>query len=86
MSVKQPTRIDVFRELTSPKGTFDYEQCSHLLGEDYDSFVRFCDEVKLIPEEIDMMEIAEIINDTKHGRKVIYGVRLTSGEAFTFET
>ena len=53
------TRIDVFSELVSPKGTFDYDKCSQLLGENYDSFVYFCDAVNQIPEEIDTMTVME---------------------------
>ena len=86
MAFTSPTRIDVFRELTSPGGTFDYERCCKILGEDYEHFVRFCDEVKLIPEDIETIDIAAIVNDDKHGRKVIYGVELTSGTKMQFET
>lgn len=86
MAISQPTRIDVLRELTSPGGTFDYSRCCQILGEDYDNFVRFCDEVRLIPEDIEVIDIAEVVNDEKHGRKVIYGVKLTSGTKMQFET
>ena len=57
MEGKRTTRIDVFSELVSPKGTFDYTKCSQLLGENYDSFVYFCDAVNQIPEEIDKMSV-----------------------------
>jgi hypothetical protein len=85
MSIKQPTRIDVFTELTSPKGTFDYEKCCKLLGDDYDSFVKFCDAVKLIPEEIETMEVVNL-NIPRDNKKVIFEVCLTSGEKMQFET
>ena len=53
------TRIDVFSELVSPKGTFDHEKCSQLLGKNYDSFVYFCDAVNQIPEDIATITMTE---------------------------
>ena len=77
------TRIDVFTELTSPKGTFDYDRCCKLLGDNYDNFVRFCDTVRLIPEEIDTMDVIEI---SREKGKAIFSVSLTNGETMQFET
>lgn len=59
MRGNKTTRIDVFSELVSPKGTFDYDKCSQLLGENYDSFVYFCDAVNQIPEDIETMTMTE---------------------------
>ena len=59
MQGNKTTRIDVFSELVSPKGTFDYDKCSQLLGENYDSFVYFCDAVNQIPEDIETMTMTE---------------------------
>jgi hypothetical protein len=85
MSLKQPTKIDVFNELVSPKGTFDYDRCCQLLGQDYDSFVQFCDAIKLIPDEIDTLSVKDFVDD-RHGRKVIFEVSLNSGDKMQFET
>jgi hypothetical protein len=81
--MRQPTRIDVFSELTSPKGTFDYDMCCQLLGDNYDNFVRFCEAARLIPEDIDTMDVLEI-SPERH--KVIFEVSLVSGEKMQFET
>lgn len=77
------TRIDVFLELTSPQGTFDYDRCCQLLGDNYDNFVRFCDNVRLIPEEIDTMDVIEV---SKERGKVIFSVSLVNGDKMQFET
>ena len=82
-SSKKISRIDVFSELTSPKGTFDYEKCSQMLGDYYDNFVRFCDAIDLIPEDIESMKIVEVCPERN---KVIYSVTQTNGEKKQFET
>ena len=77
------TRIDVFSELTSPDGVFDFQRCENLLGENYDNFIRFCDQVQLIPEEI---ETLEVINVSPERHKAIFGVTLSNGESLQFES
>lgn len=77
------TRIDVFSELTSPDGVFDFQRCENLLGENYDNFIRFCDQVQLIPEEI---ETLEVINVSPERHKAIFGVTLCDGESIQFES
>lgn len=77
------TRIDIFNELTAPQGTFDYERCDMLLGDNYEKFVNFCDQVRLIPEEIATLDILEVIPDQD---KIIFTVSLVDGEEFQFET
>lgn len=86
MSMKQPTRIEVFKELTSPKGTFDYDRCSQILGDDYDNFVRLCDAVRLIPEEIETIDMLEVKREHHPDRKVIFELSLTTGDKMQFET
>ena len=77
------TRIDVFSELTSPDGVFDFQRCENLLGENYDNFIRFCDQVQLIPEEI---ETLEVINVSPERHNAIFGVTLCDGESIQFES
>ena len=77
------TRIDVFSELTSPDGVFDFQRCENLLYENYDNFIRFCDQVQLIPEEI---ETLEVINVSPERHKAIFGVTLCDGESIQFES
>ena len=77
------TRIDVFSELTSPDGVFDFQKCEDLLGDNYDNFIRFCDQVQLIPEEI---ETLEVINVSPERHKAIFGVTLCDGESIQFES
>lgn len=77
------TRVDIFSELTSPSGTFDYDKCSQILGDYYDNFVRFCDAIDLIPEEIESVEITNVCPEK---RKVIYSATLCNGETVQMET
>ncbi len=77
------TRIDVFSELTSPDGVFDFQRCENLLGENYDNFIRFCDQVQLIPEEIETLEVIDV-SPERH--KAIFGVTLCDGESMQFES
>lgn len=80
---KRSTRIEIFSELTSPSGSFDYDKCSQLLGDYYDNFMRFCDEIDLIPEDIESMEIVEVCPERN---KVIYKTKLCNGEIRQMET
>lgn len=80
---KRSTRIEIFSELTSPSGSFDYDKCSQLLGDYYDNFMRFCDEIDLIPEDIESMEIVEVCPERS---KVIYKTKLCNGEIRQMET
>ena len=77
------TRVDIFSELTSPSGTFDYDKCSQILGEYQDNFVRFCDAIDLIPEEIESVEITNVCPEKQ---KVIYSATLCNGETVQMET
>ena len=77
------TRIDVFSELTSPDGVFDFQRCENLLGENYDNFIRFCYQVQLIPEEIETLEVIDV-SPERH--KAIFGVTLCDGESMQFES
>jgi hypothetical protein len=54
-----------------------------LLGDNYEKFVNFCDQVRLIPEEIATLDILEVIPDQD---KIIFTVSLVDGEEFQFET
>ena len=76
------SRIDVFNELTKPKGTFDYEKCCKLLGDNYDSFVNFCEAIKLIPEEIDHLEVVSF-NDTNN--TAFFSIMLLNGNRLDLE-
>ena len=77
------SRIDIFSELTSPSGTFDYDKCSQILGDYYDNFVRFCDAIDLIPEDIESVEIVEVCPEKG---KVIYSAKLRYREVTQMET
>ncbi len=81
MSVKYK-RIEVFSELTFPNGTFDYNRCAQLLGDNYDSFVEFCEAVNLIPEEIDKMSVVDI---NPENNRVRFEVSLRDGKDIHFE-
>lgn len=77
------TRIDVFSELTSPDGVFNFQRCEDLLGDNYDNFIRFCDHVQLIPEDIETLEVIDV-SPERH--KAIFGVTLCGGESLQFES
>lgn len=82
MDGSRNNRINVFNELTKPKGTFDYEKCCKLLGDNYDSFVNFCEAIKLIPEEIDCLEVQSFDN-VKH--TAFFSIMLLNGERIDLE-
>lgn len=75
MYAAKHNRIDVFNELVKPKGTFDYHKCEKLLGDNYSSFVGFCEAIELIPEEITSMTIVSF-NDSSN---VTFAIKLTNG-------
>lgn len=82
MNGSTASRVDVFNELTRPKGTFDYEKCCKLLGDNYDSFVNFCDAVKVIPEEIESLEVVNF-NDKRN--TAFYSITMMDGKRLDLE-
>lgn len=75
-------RVDVFTELTQPKGTFDFNKCCRLLGDNYDNFVNFCQAVKLIPESIDTMEVVSFEDKSN---TVLFSITLINGNHIEME-
>lgn len=76
------TQIDVFAELTCREGTFDYDTCYKLLGDNYDSFVSLCDGIRLIPEEILTLDVVDLPTNGK----AIFTVSLANGDTIRMET
>lgn len=83
MSKKHINRIDVFTELVNPKSTFDYDKCSKLLGDRYDSFVEFCHALQIIPEEISHVEVLSFPDNDYD--PVTFTVELINGEKIKLE-
>lgn len=84
---KKKSRIEVFSELTSKEGIFDYEKCSDLLGDNYDDFIKFCDYVQLIPEEIESMKMVTVEPPANMNvKKAIFHLELSNGDSMQFES
>lgn len=83
---KRKSRIDIFSELTSPEGIFDYNKCSDLLGDNYDDFIKFCDQIRLIPEEITSMKMYTVEPENTDIKKAIFKLELSTGESMQFES
>ena len=81
MNVAKHNRIDVFKELIKPKGTFDYVSCEKLLGDNYNNFIEFCHAIDLIPEKITSMTIVSF-NETSN---VTFAIKLDDGSEIQLE-
>ena len=83
MSKKHIDRINVFTELVGQEETFDYEKCEKLLGDNYDSFVNFCQAIRIIPEEISHMSVVSFPDNNHDPVKFI--IELVDGNKISLE-
>ena len=68
-------RVSILKDLTYPHGSFSVDNCDRLLTDKYDNFVDVCNSVKVIPEDVQSIDM--IICDDDN---VEFNVNLTNGE------
>ena len=76
-------RISVFSKVVNNKNEFDEEACQALLGDYYDNFIKLCDHLKVIQENIDSVGLTELKPDT---HKVMFKVCTKDGATMEIET
>lgn len=80
---KPNSRISVLSKVVTEAGSFDEDTCQQLLGDYYDNFIKFCDHLKIMTDDIDAVGLVEF-NPTYH--KAMFKIRKKDGTSIDIET
>ena len=82
-SRKPKSRVSVLSKVVTKTGDYDEATCQKLLGDYYDIFIRFCNHLEIMTDEIDSVGLTEF--NAERG-KVLFNIRKKNGEEIDIET
>lgn len=80
---KPNSRISVLSKVVTDNGSFDEDACQHLLGDYYDNFIKFCNHLKIMTDEIDSVGLVEL---RQSDHKAMFEIRKKDGQYINIET